>query len=338
MSTHSETTTLHSAFDAYAEQLGEQAAHRPVALIRNRQSIVQLLKKHQDDIPLAHIDLSACVDMIDLWRNRPISERTGKPLAASTAARTLSELIRFFGWLDYSPQFEWTAPSHFGQISRRVRRLPSDRWTTPEVFTMEHFAVLYRHATPMQRLMLWLAMNCGMGPAEMGRLERTNLILDGSGEFVIDLLPGEGILSFNRPKTGVYCEWLLWPETVEVVKSAITRAEELGSTLLFVSDDGTPMWKSQLENPSSAIRNQWHRLLKAVEDQGVPKLPFSTIRKQMAERIRREHGDDVARTFLGHMGNAVAINFYVVDRFRPLHEALRLLRSSMASISESPTP
>lgn len=333
-----EPTTLHTALEAYAEHLGNEAGYRPFALIKNRQTTVRLLKKHHDDVPLAHIDLSACVSMIDLWRNRPLSERTGMPFAASTAVKALSELIRFLGWLDMSPQFEWTAPSHFGQISRRVRRLPSDRRAMAEVFTMDHLVVLNRHASPMQRLMLCLAMNCGLGPAEMGRLERSDFNLDGSGELAIDLLPGEGILRFVRPKTGVYCEWLLWPETVEVVKSAITRAEELGSTLLFVSDDGTPMWKSQLENPSSAIRNQWHRLLKAVEDQGVPKLPFSTIRKQMAERIRREHGDDVARTFLGHMGNAVAINFYVVDRFRPLHEALRLLRSSMASISESPTP
>jgi len=332
-----EPTTLHTALDAYAEHLGNEAGYRPVALIKNRQTTVRLLKKHHDDVPLAHIDLSACVSMIDLWRNRPLSERTGKPFAVSTAAKTLSELIRFFGWLELSPQFEWTAPSHFGQISRRVRMSPSDRWTTPAVFKMEHFDVLYRHATPMQRLMLCLAMNCGLGPAEMGRLERSNFILDGSGEFAIDLLPGEGILRFVRPKTGVFGEWLLWPETVEVVKSAITRAEELGSALLFVSDDGTPMWKSQSENPSSAIRNQWHRLLKAVEDHGVPKLPFSTIRKQMAERIRQEHGDEVARRFLGHMGNGVSINHYIADRFRPLHEALQQMRVSLASVFEPPT-
>jgi len=339
MTNEIEPTTLHTALDAYAGHLGEQAGHRPVAIIRNRQATVRLLKKHHDDVPLTHIDLSACVSMIDLWRKRPLSERTGKPFAASTAAKTLSELIRFLGWLDFSPQFEWTAPSHFGQVSRRVRRLPSDfKNIHRDEFTREQLAILYRHATPMQRLMLCLAMNCGMGPAEMGRLDRSNFILEGNGEFAIDLLPGEGILRFVRPKTGVFGEWLLWPETVEVVKSAIARSEELGSELLFVSNDGTPMWKDDVSNPSSRISHLWNRLLTAVEDHSVPKMPFSTIRKQMAERIRREHGDEAARTFLGHLGSAGHFDHFFVDRFRPLPEALRQVRSSLASVFEPPTP
>lgn len=332
-----EPTTLHTALEAYAEHLGNEAGYRPVALIKNRQTTVRLLKKHHDDVPLAHIDLSACVSMIDLWRNRPLSERTGMPFAASTVAKTLSELIRFFGWLDMSPQFEWTAPSHFGQISRRVRRLPSDRRAMAEVFTMDHLVVLYRHASPMQRLMLCLAMNCGMGPAEMGRLERSNFILEGNGEFAIDLLPGEGILRFVRPKTGVFGEWLLWPETVEVVKSAIARSKELGSELLFVSNAGHPMWRESA-NSSSAFHSQWLRLLKGVENHDVPKLPFSTIRKQMAEQIRREDGDELARKFRGHIGNAGLIDHFCVERFRPLHEALRKMRIALASVFEPHTP
>lgn len=232
-------TTLHAALDIYAEQIGKQAGHTSAASLSNRQTIVALLKRYHDDIPLHAIDLTACVAMIDLWKHRPVNQRTGKPYAASTAAKALAELIRFFWWLDMSDQFAWKSPSHFGQISRRVVSVPSDRRPFHrEEFTIEQLAILYRHATPTQRLTLCLAMNCGMGVAEMARLGRSNFICDEGGGFVIDLMPDEGILRFVRPKTGVFGEWLLWSETVEAARWAIVRSEELGSDLLFVTDGG----------------------------------------------------------------------------------------------------
>lgn len=118
--------TLHAALDAYAEQTGNKGGLIASASLEKRRSIVRRLKRHHKDIPLFQLDLDECVAMIDLWRSRPTSARTGKPMAASTARTTLSELIRFFGWLDTTEQFTWKAPTYFGQISRGVRKLPSD--------------------------------------------------------------------------------------------------------------------------------------------------------------------------------------------------------------------
>ena len=119
-------TTLHAALDIYAEQIGKQAGHTSAASLSKRQTIVALLKRYHDDIPLHAIDLTACVAMIDVWKHRPVNRRTGMPYAASTAAKALAELVRFYWWLDMSDQFAWKSPSHLGQVSRRVRRLPGD--------------------------------------------------------------------------------------------------------------------------------------------------------------------------------------------------------------------
>lgn len=336
MTNNIESSTLHAALDAYAEQIGNQAGLVTAATIAGRRMVVGLLKQFHDDIPLAQIDLTACVDMIHLWKSCPMNQKTGKRYAASTAAKVLSELIRFFYWLDMSDQFQWTAPTHFGQVSRRACRLPSDRRPVHrEEFTEEHLAILYRHAAPMQRLMLCLAMNCGLRAAEMGRLDRSNIITDGSDDLMNDLLPGEGILRFVRSRTGAYCEWLLWPETVEAAKWAIARADELGSDLLFVSDKGAPLWKETSRTPASGFAHLWHRLLKTVEGQGVPKLPLGTLRTQMAERVRREHGDEVARLYLCHVSSDRII--CPVKRFWRLHEALRKLRTSLAGVSDAQT-
>lgn len=127
MSTHSETTTLHSALDAYAEHIGTETQRRvPASTSEKRLSIVERLKNYHDEISLTELDLDECIAMIDLWKGRPISERTGRPFAVSTAEDTLLQLIRFFGWLDTSDQFLWKAPAYFGQISRRARKLPND--------------------------------------------------------------------------------------------------------------------------------------------------------------------------------------------------------------------
>lgn len=330
-----EPSTLHDALDAYAEWLNlvYQEEVSTTATLRNRQLIVRRLKEHHDELPLSGINLEVCVEMIGYWRNRPTSAATGNPIAASTAQRTLSELIRFFGWLDASDQFAWVTPSHFGQISRRVKRLESDRKIIQhEVFTTDHLAILYRHAAPTQRLMLCLAMNCGLGVTEMGRLKHSDIILEDDGHFVIDILPGEGLLRFVRPQTNVYCEWLLWPETVELTKWAITRAEHLDSDSLFVADSGNPMWKDSSGKPGAVFRHQWQQLLMAVEDQGVARLPLKAIRKDMANRIRRNHGDQIAGVYLGHAPTCPSFTHYVRKPFSQLHVALRELRAELDSV------
>lgn len=118
MNDQTEPSTLHEVLDAYA--LRVMSEHFSAATFKTRQLIVRRLKENHDDLPLHEITLDVCVDMIGHWRDRPTSAKTGKPIAPSTAQRTISELIRFFGWLDASDQFEWVAPIHFGQVSRGV--------------------------------------------------------------------------------------------------------------------------------------------------------------------------------------------------------------------------
>lgn len=326
--------TLHSALDAYSEHVIRTSV---CAAIYHRRWLVRRIRESHDNIPLAQLDYGACAEMIDFWCQRPQIVSTGKPIARKTAQKYLLELTHFFRWLSLSCQFPWKMPADLEQAPRQIKRLVSDRpILRREEFTVEHLSVLYQRATPVQRLMLCLALNCGMGAAEMGRLKREDFIFDSSDEFVFDVSPGEAMVRFVRPTTGAYYEWLLWPETVEAVKWAIARAGELGSELIFVSDDGRPMRMRQTANPSCAFRRQWRQLLDSVEKHGVPSLSLGTLRKQMAEQLRRERGNDISRLFLGHVPTAGDQLLWMQRPFRQLHEALRQLRTSLASIFESP--
>lgn len=119
--------TLHTALDAYANSFLSNSRRRISACTKRRRiGIVERLKRYHEDIPLPQLDLDVCIFMIDMWQRRPISQKTGRPFAGSTSQSTLPELIQFLGWLDTSDQFEWNSPTFFGQISRRVRKLPGD--------------------------------------------------------------------------------------------------------------------------------------------------------------------------------------------------------------------
>ena len=47
-----------------------------------------------------------------------------------------------------------------------------------KTYTVEQLAVLYDYASPMERLLMLLALNCGFGAAEVTSLQRSELFLD----------------------------------------------------------------------------------------------------------------------------------------------------------------
>lgn len=258
---------LHEALDAYAEcdvkchniwpgteQL-KQSGHR-------RLEMIERFKERHTNIPLSLLGYDACKELIRYWCKRPPTKdrKTGKldgpPIAVSSARHHRKELDRFFRWLDATERFTWVLPRGFTQIDRSIGHTETEfsrRLTAvqKDTYTIDEFVTLNRHATPLERLVLYVGLNCGMGAAELGRLRRADFILRQRHELAETLeftsTVDDSFIRYLRPKTHVFGEWLLWPEVVRMVEWGFQRAEQAGSDLLFVSDKGKP-WYNEHHN------------------------------------------------------------------------------------------
>jgi integrase len=84
----------------------------------------------------------------------------------------------------------------------------------PRMFEADEIHKMLRDAGPVFRAMILLGVNCGFGPAEIGRLPKSALDLQA------------GWVVFPRPKTGSERRIPLWPETVEAVHEALAVRPE----------------------------------------------------------------------------------------------------------------
>jgi len=160
-----------------------------------------------------------------------------------------------------------------------------------------------------------------------------------------------------RPKTEVYGEWLLWPETVEALQWAIrrrqgqtvvTRGANRGrdirtspDSLLILSEDGTALVKQTAKgNRASRIANLWNadltrRIRKSKTE--FRSLSFNKIRKTAGYMIRDLSDGEVAGVFLCH-GEPVRtdslIDIYTNRPFAKVFKAIRLARERLQLVFE----
>lgn len=173
----SSTATLHEAIDAYiveyrnnAPKLDDGKSDRP----NTKKEVERLnrIKLQAGNFPLHELNKERCESMIAHWRNRPTT-RKGTTAKRSTGEHHIKQLIRLFKWLDLSAKFEWSMPKGVLSVKRSVATLPTDRTKkalAKLVYSPEQLGKLNETATDWQRLAFYLALNCGMGAAELGRL------------------------------------------------------------------------------------------------------------------------------------------------------------------------
>jgi integrase len=120
-------------------------------------------------------------------------------------------------------------------------------------FTAEEArALIVAAGTPLKAMVL-LGLNTGLGNADVGRLPKDALDLDG------------GWLTYPRPKTGISRRASLWPETVEAIRAALAMRPDPknsdDSSLTFITKYGTAWDKDSRANPVSA---EFRKLLRKV--------------------------------------------------------------------------
>lgn len=119
----------------------------------------------------------------------------------------------------------------FRKPPRRALRLARKR-QGPRMFEAAEIRTLLGAAGLQMRAMILLGVNCGLGNSDLALLSRAALDLDGR------------ILVYPRPKTGIDRRALLWPETVQALRSVLHHRPPVrkteDDTLVFVTKQGRP--------------------------------------------------------------------------------------------------
>ena len=360
------TETLHAALDAYIadiekndlEPTPEGPSLTPFGALKVEQA--NRLKQRHLDRPLSTLDQDGCQELLDFWRMRPLTtdERISppRPMKRKTCENNISELMRFFSWLHRSKQFNWRKPEDFDELRTNVKDIQEERTqithTRVAVYLPEELAILNKYATPLERLLLLLGLNCGFKGAEQGTILLDHIFLDRphpNAKYLKEMQryecqPADRFILYKRNKTKVYGEFLLWPQTIEILQWAIKRrnqiCEKLGLSVrtLLVTERGTLFYRltSGKKNQSQIFGNKWDALIKRIRNdkdhKGFPDYCFTSLRDTAADMIRPIAGGEVASVFLMH-GKPVKqddlLDIYSNRPFGRVFDALRTMQEML---------
>jgi hypothetical protein len=349
--------TLHDLLRSYRLHVedAQSRSGRLSAWGRTMMSQVDQLLCHHDDVTLSRLDFDGIQKLIDYWRNRPPNRKRAGVTKRNTAANNIEELFRALCWASRSPQFDWRMPADRRDFNRDVvvfheeqRRLVHE--PAKPTFSVERLAELNRWATPLERLLLYLGINCAFGAAESGRLFEQDCYLGKPHPRAASIKnhefrAGDSYITFVRRKTGAVGDWLLWSPTVEMLRWGIARSNRCsGSGLLVVRETGRPLYDEDLKNAQAPFANLWRGLINRVrrmEDSAFPYLPFGALRDTIADEIRQTYSDELASLVVAH-GSPISED-ELLDRYanRPvgrLFGALRELESFFKPVFDAAPP
>ena len=356
--------TLHQAIDAYVEHVKktdlDPTLEGPTLSSFGAQKIAnaKIIKIHHEDRPV-DLDLDACQELLDYWRHRPLTRDKRidppRPMANRYCQNQIAELKRFFRWLHKSKEFPWRKPEDFEDLRTDVRDIQEERtsiaaYTVRSCYLPSELPILNKHTTPLERLLLLLGLNCGFKGAEQGTLLLDHLFVDRphpNEQYLKEVAKYEcndddRFILYSRNKTKVYGEFLLWPQTVELILWQIeqrkTPIEKYGLTFrnLLVTKTGKLFHRltGGGKNRSQIFNNKWTALIKRIQksEADFPKYPFSSLRDTAADLVRQVAGGEVSATFLMH-GQPVKqddlLDLYTKRPFGKVFEALRILENEL---------
>lgn len=314
-----------------------------------------LIDRH-GDLPLAGLDHEAVEGMFRFWRQRPLRKGTDRPITKKSAEHQVSALKTFFGWLNRSPKYPWQKPPSFEDIRFRVDSRDDDvrRQVTPDdLFTLKELTLLIRHAKPIERALILLGLNCGFNPAEISTLTIGEVFLHTAHErrhqeiLGFASTDGDSFVKRYRRKTGVYGEFILFPQTVAAIEWALARRQQYpgfgpGARLL-VNSHGQPLDKPTAGgNPNRQIANRFaaliRRIRKTEEGKEFVRRPFKMLRKTAGDLVRRHSDGEVAAVFQCR-GQAVRIDdladAYTTRPFGKVFQAIRDVEEHLQPMFEA---
>ncbi|MEM1224058.1 MAG: hypothetical protein AAGJ40_00070 [Planctomycetota bacterium] len=306
-----EVRTFHQAIDAYRQHLAKAGKRQDSGAlapsVKNYRQIAKRLRQETDDFQLFEADRNKLDELFGHWRNRPVSKQTGKRISPDHSKHTMDCLWAIFTWIDEASDWRWDLPKGAKRINRSPIDLDSDRTArrtrriSSNTYNPDQLAVIANELDMLGKLILGVCVNCGMQPAEVGRLEHEDFYLSHPET------GAEGCwIVFDRPKTHEYGEWLLWPEVAELVTWGCDRAKRLGTQRLIITETGKPWYRDDWNNPATQFAKWWQaKPSKSASTKGVvtklsekdndfPRYTIKWLRKILPNLARPKYGKEIA--------------------------------------------
>ncbi|WP_146596990.1 hypothetical protein [Novipirellula galeiformis] len=191
----------------------------------------------------------------------------------------------------------------------------------------------------------WGTVNCGMQPAEIGRLVPDDLyplhperIHQASGK------PESGPwVIFERPKTFEYAEWILFDEVHELLRWGIRRSQACSGNVIVCNEKGMSWYQDDKRNAAQRMTKWWGEVSngKTITGVGVitrvqridptfPKHPLKNLRKVLPNLLRQKYGSEIADLSNARRVSRTSVtNRYSDPRFETLKAAIIDLRPKL---------
>ncbi len=234
------------------------------------------------------------------------------------------------GWFPMpNTGMDWVAPATDPDSVRQAKLRAGVKDYSDRIVTGDELDKLLDRATQAFKAMILLGVNCGLGPADIGRLRWE----------MIDLTTGR--MKFPRPKTGVMRIGCLWKKTrralmrVRTLKHNRYAIEKVGdSSLVFITRNGLPYYREREVHKKvevdgkmvtkltgvaveNALSMTFRRMVKELKLEGVHFYPLRHTFKTLAKKSRDKEAID---SMMGH-GDATIGKIYD-------HEEITWSRSS----------
>jgi hypothetical protein len=325
--------SLHQALDAYRDYITEKYKDKPS--LHPQLTSLSLVKRHQADAGLAGLDADAIEQMLAYWSRRPLGE-SGKALALTTCRNAGTVTRQFLRWLSRSPRFDWTLPGGFTFPRSRLTVLPADNAARikRKHFKVGELKILWQYATPWERALVCLALNAGFANREVATLQTAEIVRGKKHTFI----------KRHRGKTGVYAEWVAWPETVAAL-DYLAQFRPEGMPFVVADRDGKPLTERlKSDNKNDTIARHWNRLLDRVQadNPGFHRLTFKYLRKtggNLLRHLRVDNAAELSSMYLAHSETAdsrdTLLSVYTSRPWKKLHRALLRLRKKLRPVFAS---
>jgi hypothetical protein len=232
------------------------------------------------------------------------------------------------------------------RLAQTVKGIDEDRKVF-ETFTVDELKTLWQFASPLVRLEMCLALNCGFTYAEIASLALNEIHLN---------MPYPGIARTDRPeglgdwitrirrKTKVYGEWRLWPWTAAGIAWAKANRKGLArkptDSLLVTRSGKTLDAPTKGNNKSAKIYSSWLNLYATVHKEypGFRYLPFKNLEKTVTDWIRSKFGWETANLFTCHgkpVKQGTQLEAYGNKPYPRLFDALTALAEYLRPVFEA---
>lgn len=344
---------LHATFDTYSAWIGSKYVgidRRVTQWGATQTRQVAFIKRNLPDTPLSELDAGRIDELIGRLQLRPLGENN-RPVSVSWTRNCIKQFRHFLRWLNKRTEFGWKRPADLELEAIRIPQTPGEKSAQArpkqvQTYTQAELKTLYEYATPFQRLLMLLALNCGFGRAEVASLELADVFLrqkhPHEREVGCATDGGDSWVCRVRHKSAVYGEWKLWPATVAAIDWWLSqRAKitlEAGVTTLLVTSKGqrydTP---TKGNHPNFQIPNSWTKLAARVrrDHTDFRALSYNKLRKTAGNLVREVASGEVAAVFLCH-GKPVQtdslLDLYTNRPFAKVFEALHRIGETLAPL------